>query len=80
VPPVDLLKLGAKNIKLMRPMLFNYIVTKEERDGYTKELFDLITSGKVNIHIHKVYPLSEVAQSHLDLEGGKTTGKVLLKV
>ncbi len=60
--------------------MFNYIVTPEERETYTRELFDLITSGKVKLQIHNVYPLSEVAQAHLDLEGGKTSGKLLLKV
>ncbi|KAJ4294911.1 hypothetical protein N0V88_005150 [Collariella sp. IMI 366227] len=80
VEPVDLFKLGKKNIKLMRPVVFNYIVTQEERQAFCKELFELITSGKVTIKIHKVYGLDEVAQAHSDLEGRKTTGKLLLRV
>lgn len=64
----------------MRPVLFNYIANLEEWEGYCKELFDLITSGKVTVNVHKVYPLKEVAQAHADLEGRKTTGKLLLKV
>ena len=80
VPPVDVLRLGAKNIKLMRPVLFAYIATKEERDAYTKELFELLLTGKVNVKIHEVYPLKDVARAHTDLEGRKTMGKLLLKV
>ncbi|KAK4140260.1 uncharacterized protein C8A04DRAFT_32218 [Dichotomopilus funicola] len=80
VPPVDVLRLGAKNIKLMRPVLFGYIATQEERNSYTAELFELIQAGKVNLKIHDVYPLKDVARAHSDLEGRKTTGKVLLKV
>ncbi|AEO60723.1 hypothetical protein MYCTH_2310250 [Thermothelomyces thermophilus ATCC 42464] len=80
VPPVDILRLGAKNVKLMRPVLFAYIATAEERAAYTKELFDLLLTGKVNIHIHDIYPLQEVGRAHADLEGRKTTGKLLLKV
>ncbi|EAQ87383.1 hypothetical protein CHGG_04002 [Chaetomium globosum CBS 148.51] len=80
VPPVDVLKLGAKNIKLMRPVLFAYIVTKEERAAYTKELFELLLAGKVKVKIHEVYPLQEVGRAHSDLEGRKTAGKLLLKV
>lgn len=80
VPPVDVLKLGAKNIKLMRPMLFAYIVIKEERAAYTKELFELLLAGKVKVKIHEVYPLQEVGRAHSDLEGRKTAGKLLLKV
>ncbi|KAK4134677.1 NAD(P)-binding protein [Trichocladium antarcticum] len=78
--PVDILRLGAKNIKLMRPVLFGYIATKAERDAYTKELFDLILAGKVKVKIHEEYPLTDVARAHSDLEGRKTTGKLLLKV
>ncbi len=80
VPPVDVLRLGAKNIRLMRPVLFGYIATQEERDAYTRELFDLILAGKVNVKIHDVYPLQEVARAHNDLEGRKSTGKLLLQV
>ncbi|KAK4125865.1 NAD(P)-binding protein [Parathielavia appendiculata] len=80
VPPVDVLRLGAKNIKLMRPVLFSYIAIKEERDAYTKELFELLLAGKVNVKIHHVYPLKEVGSAHTDLEGRKTTGKLLLKI
>jgi NADPH2:quinone reductase len=80
VPPVDLLKLGAKNLKLMRPRVFGYLETQEELDSYTRELFDLLPTGKVNSKIHEVYPLKDVARAHSDLEGTKTTGKLLLKV
>ena len=78
VPPVTIARLSAKNARLMRPTLFNYIVTREEFEGYTKELFDIITKEDWNISVHKVYPLSEVAQAHEDLEGRKTSGKLLL--
>lgn len=60
--------------------MVSYIATPEEREKYTKELFDLIAAGKVKIKIHDVYPLKEVARAHSDLEGRKTTGKLLLKV
>ncbi|KAK3934251.1 hypothetical protein QBC46DRAFT_274175 [Diplogelasinospora grovesii] len=78
--PVEILRLGAKNIKLMRPVLFNYILTKEEWEEYSSQLLDFIKTGKVNIKIHEVYPLQEVGRAHSDLEGRKTTGKLLLKL
>lgn len=80
VPPFDLLDLGPKNIKLLRPVVFNYITTREELETYTKELFDFILSGKVDVKIHDVYPLKDVGRAHSDLEGRKTTGKLLLQV
>lgn len=71
--------MGAKNIKLLRPVLFSYLVTREELETYAEELFSLIQSGKLTVNVHKVYPLKDVAQAHSDLEGRKTTGKLLLK-
>jgi NADPH2:quinone reductase len=38
-----------------------------------------IVRGDLKLRIHKVYPLAEAAQAHRDLEGRKTTGKLLLK-
>jgi NADPH2:quinone reductase len=80
VPPFDILRLGPKNIKLLRPVLFNYIVTPEELETYTKELFELISSGKIKVKIHEEYPLKDVARAHSDLEARKTTGKLVLKL
>ncbi|EOO01151.1 putative quinone oxidoreductase protein [Phaeoacremonium minimum UCRPA7] len=80
VPPFDLLDLGPKNVKLLRPVVFNYIATREELETYTRELFDFILSGKVDVKIHEVYPLKDVGRAHSDLEGRKTTGKLLLQV
>jgi len=71
--------LAAKNIKITRPTLFNYIATREEFERYTAELFDLITKDKLNVRIHHTYPLKSVAIAHTDLEGRATTGKLLLK-
>jgi NADPH2:quinone reductase len=60
--------------------LFGYIATREETEKYSKELFDLIESGKVEVKVHEVYPLKDVAKAHSDLEARKTTGKLLLKL
>ncbi|PGH01780.1 hypothetical protein AJ79_07828 [Helicocarpus griseus UAMH5409] len=79
VPPFNIQLLAPKNLKVMRPTLFPYIQTQEEFDHYTEELFGLLKSGQLKAKIHKVYPLEEVAQAHMDLEGRKTTGKLLLK-
>ncbi|KAL1953877.1 hypothetical protein VTO42DRAFT_2063 [Malbranchea cinnamomea] len=80
VPPLQIQLLAKKNIRVMRTMLFGYIETQEEFDYYTTELFRLLKSGELKTRIHKVYPLEEVAQAHIDLEGRKTTGKLLLKL
>ncbi|GAB7362750.1 hypothetical protein MBLNU230_g3055t1 [Neophaeotheca triangularis] len=78
VPPVTIARLTAKNARLMRTTLFNYIATREEYEKYTTELYDLILKDKMDARIHETYPLSEVARAHNDIEGRKTTGKLLL--
>ncbi|KAK5059804.1 hypothetical protein LTR84_009687 [Exophiala bonariae] len=80
IPPFNIAKLSAKNVSIMRSTLMNYIVTREELEFYANGVLDLIKAGKLNIKIHKVYPLSEAVTAHKDLEGRRTTGKLLLKL
>ncbi|OJJ50891.1 hypothetical protein ASPZODRAFT_148279 [Penicilliopsis zonata CBS 506.65] len=79
VPPLPLNKLSPKCVKIARPTLFGYIETREEFEFYVNELFRLLQSGQLKVKIHKIYPLEEVAQAHKDLEGRKSTGKLLLR-
>lgn len=63
---------------LTRPSLANYTATREELLWRSGELFNLIKSGELKLRIEKTFPLSEAAEAHRQLEGRKTTGKVLL--
>lgn len=63
----------------MRSTLMNYIVTRDELEFYANGVLDLIKSGKLDIKIHKTYALKDAVEAHKDLEGRKTTGKLLLK-
>jgi NADPH:quinone reductase len=38
----------------------------------------MIAAGKLKLRIEHTYPLAEAQQAHRDLEGRKTTGKLLL--
>lgn len=62
----------------------NYITLPEEADHYSKELWDLIKSGVFKLRISSVYPFSaegaQEAQKELTTPGGKTVGKILLKI
>ncbi|TFY77519.1 hypothetical protein EWM64_g6493 [Hericium alpestre] len=82
VPPVPLLKLTPKNVKLLRPTVSNYTATVEERDYYGAQLFKLIADGDLKINVHGEYPFTAegVRQAQLDLVGGKTAGKLVIKV
>jgi len=79
VPPFTISRLSAKNLKLMRPTLFNFIATREEFERYAGELYDFVVKGELNVKIHEVYPLADVARAQKDMESRKTTGKLLLK-
>ena len=78
VEPLKIARLSPKNIRLMRPQLFGFISTREEFEKYTKELFEMVAGG-IDVSIYKTYKLSDVAQAHQDIEGRKTTGKLLLR-
>ncbi|KEY66298.1 hypothetical protein S7711_02761 [Stachybotrys chartarum IBT 7711] len=79
VPPVNILRLGAKNLSLHRPVLNPYIEERQDLERYTTELFELIKSNKLKVGIHKVYELADAASAHTDIESRKTTGKLLIK-
>lgn len=79
VPPFAISRLAGKAISVIRPSLFPYLETREELDYYTGLLFETLRGGKLKIKIHEIYPLEEVARAHDDLEGRKTTGKLLLR-
>jgi NADPH2:quinone reductase len=63
----------------VRPTLFNYIATRQELQEAASELWKFIEKDGLNVKIHKVYPLSDVVHATEDIEGRKTTGKLLLK-
>jgi NADPH2:quinone reductase len=80
VPPFDLIKLSQKgSLFITRPTLAHYTATREELEWRANDVLQSIARGELELRIHKVYPLAEAAQAHRDLEGRKTTGKLLLK-
>jgi NADPH2:quinone reductase len=68
------------SLYLTRPSLANYSATPDELDWRANDVLNWIGQGKLKLHIHKVYPLADAAEAHRDLEGRKTTGKLLLRV
>jgi len=79
VPPFDPDKLRQKgSLFLTRPSLGHYIATREELEQRATDVLKMISSGKLKLRIEHVYKLQEAQQAHRDLEGRKTTGKLLL--
>ncbi|MDX2044652.1 MAG: quinone oxidoreductase [Acidobacteriota bacterium] len=63
---------------LTRPSLAAYAATREELLWRAGDLFNWINAGKLKLRIEKTFPLADAAEAHRQLEGRKTTGKVLL--
>lgn len=74
--PAELAK--RHSLYVTRPVLFDFIDTRERLLAACRELFDVIGSGVVNISINQKYGLKDAAQAHIDLEGRKTTGSTVL--
>jgi len=79
VPPFDPLTLTQKgSLYLTRPSIGHYIITRQELQQRAGAVFGMIREKKLKLRIEHVYPLQQAAQAHRDLEGRKTTGKLLL--
>lgn len=79
VPPVDPGTLAQKgSLYMARTSLAHFTATREELLARSGAVFGMIAAGKLKLRIAHVYKLEEAQQSHRDLEGRKTTGKLLL--
>ncbi|MFN7930548.1 MAG: quinone oxidoreductase [Blastocatellia bacterium] len=79
VPAFDPALLAQKgSLFLTRPSLAQYAATREELLRRAGDVFNWIGAGKLNLRIEKTFPLAEAAEAHRQLEGRRTTGKVVL--
>jgi NADPH:quinone reductase len=79
VSPFDPIALSQKgSLFVTRPSLVHYIATRQELEHRSSDVFNMIVAGKLKLRVGHVYKLEEVQQAHRDLEGRKTTGKILL--
>jgi NADPH:quinone reductase len=61
-----------------RPMLFDYIKSRDELSTRAADLFARLATGEIKAHIGQRLPLSEAAAAHRALEGRRTTGATVL--
>ncbi len=79
VDPIDPALLAQKgSLFLTRPSLAHYAATREELLWRAGDLFKWIASGELHLRIERAFPLAEAPEAHRQLEGRKTTGKVVL--
>ncbi|KAJ3214474.1 NADPH:quinone reductase [Clydaea vesicula] len=80
VDDIDIMKLVPNAIRLMRPTLYQFLNSKEDFQYLAKPLLNMVEKQQVKVNIHKIYPLEDIKQAHLDLESGNTQGKLLIKI
>lgn len=80
VPPFDLIRLSTLgSLYLTRPTLKDYIATREELEQRSNDVLQAVANGSLHVRMEHTYRLEDAAQAHRDLQGRKTTGKVILQ-
>ncbi|MCA9971837.1 MAG: quinone oxidoreductase [Anaerolineales bacterium] len=80
VAPIDPQILNQKgSLFLTRPSLRHYAADQAELTRRAEDLFGWIAAGELRVHVGRTYPLADAAAAHADLEGRRTTGKLLLQ-
>jgi len=74
--PAELAK--RHSLYVTRPVLFDFIDTRERLLAAAEALFDVVGKGVVKISVNQRYALKDAAQAHRDLEARKTTGSTVL--
>lgn len=79
VEPINVGLLGAKgSLFLTRPSLMNYTAARDDLVAHARDLFEVVMSGAVRMHILQEYALKDAAHAHRDLEARKTSGSTIL--
>lgn len=76
--PVKFSLFSDKCLHFTIPSMMLYTKAREDLLAASHELFDNVAKGVLRVRANHKYPLSQVAQAHLDLEDRKTTGSIVL--
>ena len=79
VPPFEPgLLAQSGSLYFTRPTLFTHIARRTDLEAISRDLFDIVLSGKVKIAVGRRYALADAAQAHRDLESRLTHGASIL--
>ncbi len=79
VPAFDPQVLSARgSLFFTRPTLGHYVATREELLRRAGDVLGAIRDGALKIRVGARFPLAEARRAHEELQGRRTTGKVLL--
>ena len=80
VPAFEPTKLAAGSIFFTRPSLGDFVANRLDLIWRANEVFAAFRRGDMQVAIGGRYPLTDAGQAHIDLEGRKTTGKLVIQV
>ena len=66
------------SVFLTRPSLFHYTAAREELEWRAGDVLGWVAAGELKLRVERTFPLAQAADAHRELEGRRTTGKVLL--
>lgn len=79
VAPVDPQRLNsAGSVYLTRPSLAYFVAEREELLWRARDLFEMVSAGRLDVRIGGRHPLADAGRAHADLASRRTTGKLLL--
>lgn len=76
--PLDLALLGRGSFAVTRPTLGHHTRTREELRSRAAAVFGWVAAGALDVRVAGAYPLDEARRAHEELEGRRSTGKLLL--
>jgi NADPH:quinone reductase len=77
VPPFDISILDKKgSLYLTRPTQNAYLPNRTKVEEGAQEVFDVVQSGAVKVHINQRFALRDAADAHRSLESRKTVGSL----
>jgi NADPH2:quinone reductase len=81
VSPIDPLVLMQKgSLFLTRPSLAHHVADAASFKERATKVLNWVAAGRLKLRIGHVYPLTEIAQAYRDLEGRRTTGKLVIEL
>ena len=61
-----------------RPMLFDYIKSREDLSARAADLFARLSRGEIKAHVGQRVALRDAAEAHRELESRRTIGATIL--
>jgi NADPH2:quinone reductase len=66
------------SLTAIRPMLFDFIKTRDELQGRATDLFARLAAGQIKSHVGQTMPLEAAAEAHRALASRRTVGATVL--